>query len=184
VGWVTEPEIKVQSRMDPTSKIREAFVGWTVVGVEPYGREGGLRFTLKKDPDLNRVVGVFPGSQGGIHLQELKESSGLSPVSEEMPWMEFRAMISDLSMHSCPEEDQEINLVLSDEPMLRQMGFECKGCGHLWRISLSKLKASDHPWAEAMREVEHRAILAKHLSLHEVPAEWGAFFRGMGPFPG
>jgi hypothetical protein len=174
--------------MNSTDKIHEAFVGWTVVGVEPYGREGGLRFTLTKHQSITRVVGIFPGSQGGIHLEEMKEGltpqGGKVPISEEMPWADFRMMVGNLSMHTCPEAGQEIDLVLSDEPMLRQVGFECKGCGTLWRISLTKLRASDHPWTRAMHETEHREFLAKRLGHAEVPDEWRAFFRGMGEFPG
>jgi hypothetical protein len=179
--------------MDSTTKIREAFVGWTVVGVEPYGREGGLRFTLTNGQSVTRFVGVFPGAQGGIHLNELKEGltpqGGRAPHTGEVTWTDFRMMVSNLSMHSCPEAGQEINLVLSDEPMLRAVGFECKGCGTLWRISLTKLRSSDHPWTKAMREPEHRTLLMRHLEAlgmetDLVPAEWRAFFRGEGPFPG
>lgn len=167
---------------DPATKIREAFVGWTVTGVEPYGREGGLRFTLKSG-DTTRLVGVFPGAQGGIHLQELREAPGLVPVSE-MPWVEFKGMLSDLSLHTCPEADQETNLVLSYEPTLRQVGFKCEGCGTTWRISLTKVRASDHPWTKAMREVDHRNLVAAYLSHAEVPDAWRDFFRGKGGFPG
>jgi len=169
--------------MDSTTKIREAFVGWTVVGVEPYGREGGLRFSLTNGQSVTRVVGVYPGSEGGLHLGEVKEG----PASGEMLWTDFRAMTNDLVLHSCLAEDARLES--SDEPRLRAVGFSCTGCGNLWRIGITKLRASDHLWTKAMREPAHREYLMRHLETlglqtESVPAEWRAFFQGKSEFPG
>jgi hypothetical protein len=187
---------------DEIQKIRDALVGRKVDAVDysAHGDGGGIRLTLS-DPAKPGVIHTVVLGKGiyEVYLAEAKESRADALIPES--WSDFNQMISDLFGHLCPNrfsetEDVEMSLVPDDDPRARQVGFRCEGCGQVWRIGISRLKAATdpekptepHPWGPAMQHPKSRALLGRHLQAagfqHEdVPDDWFAFFRGKGPMP-